>query len=535
MPNELERPTGAVVCPEVAAGAWLAAPDPAVVLDAGGLLESVNEAAALLFPGAETGGPAEAVLPAWLAGAGSAVPVSGQVDGRSFTAHPVRHEDGRVSWWLVEDTGLRLERERAAFLSEASNALLSSLNLKRCMEVTAELSARYLADAAVVISPVTRRRHPMTGCVRGGRPQHAELLMDPADVPGLSEALQGFPPVPSRWLDPQHAPAWLVPEGFGEVGSIVVTPLPGQGVPAGALVLLRHREREPFADSEEAFARLFAARAGAAMAAARLFAEQTSITEALMRELLPPVLPEVAGVEFAGGYRASQDTDRVGGDFYDVHPALAGGEETLAILGDVCGKGLEAAVLTGKVRNTLHALLPLAEDHHRMLGLLNGALLNSHNTRFVTLVLASVARDGTGIRLRLTSAGHPPPLVVRADGRVEEVPTAGTVIGVLPEIESVSAEARLEPGESCLLFTDGIIEAKGGPLGETMFGEERLRRVLGECAGMPAEAVAERVQMLASEWAGRNPHDDMAVLVITAPRGQHLTAVGGLGRGRYTT
>jgi serine phosphatase RsbU (regulator of sigma subunit) len=104
----------------------------------------------------------------------------------------------------------------------------------------------------------------------------------------------------------------------------------------------------------------------------------------------------------------------------------------------------------------------------------------------------------------------------------------------MPEVRATTADVTLSPGETCLMYTDGITEAKGGPFGDELFGELRLQRVLGECAGMPAEAVVERVQMLASQWVGRGAHDDMAVLAITAPRGQHLTAVGGHGRGRYT-
>jgi serine phosphatase RsbU (regulator of sigma subunit) len=191
-------------------------------------------------------------------------------------------------------------------------------------------------------------------------------------------------------------------------------------------------------------------------------------------------------------------------------------------------------VLTGKIRTTLRALLPMAGDHQALLKLLNRTLADRRDARFVTLVLASARREGATVRLRVTSAGHPPPLIVRADGRVEEADTRGSLIGVLPDIESTSADITLDPGETCLLYTDGIIEARGGPLGDAMFGEDRLRQSLTECANMPADAVVERIQMLASQWIGRGTHDDMAVLAITAPRGQHLAAVGGHGRGRYT-
>ncbi|GAA0644710.1 PP2C family protein-serine/threonine phosphatase [Kutzneria viridogrisea] len=527
------------------------APLAAVVVTAAGSVHAANQAARTVFAHLEAGSTLEEGLPSWLTdahhgfldqrGPGGRPQPTGRIGERSFEAHPVRLAGDSVVWWLVEDTdaqlarhALGLERARTAFLTEASSALLSSLNLRRCMEVVAQLAAEHLADAAFVIAPSYRRVFPSVRCLRGEEPAHVELQVDSQEVPGLAEALQGFPPVPSRWIDPAAAPAWLVPGEFGEVGSIVVTPLPGHGVPAGALVLLRAAEHAVFSQDEEVFARLFAARSGAAMSAARMFAEQVSINDTLMRDLLPPVLHQIRGVEFAGRYRASLDSERVGGDFYDVHPGTDEDVESLAVLGDVAGKGLEAAVLTGKIRTTLHALLPMAEDHSRLLGLLNDALLSADSTRFVTLVLASAVRRGPEVHLRVTSAGHPPPLIVRATGEVEEVPTRGPLIGVLPEVVVETAHIALAPGETCLVFTDGVTEAVGGPLGEEMFGEDRLRRVLAECGGMPAEAVVERVHMLAAQWIGRGGHDDMAVLAITAPRGQHLTAVGGQGRGRYT-
>ncbi|MFF1410732.1 PP2C family protein-serine/threonine phosphatase [Streptomyces sp. NPDC058289] len=518
-----------------------------LVTDDHSVLLFVNEAAGLIFPRARPGSSMADAVPAWLSSArarpaGAGIPtVQGPVDDRVYEAHPTVREDDTVVWWLVDDTdhrlareALRVERERTAFLTEASNLLLSSLNLERCMDVTARMAAEHLGDAALVIAPSRGRELPVVTCLRGGSPSSSRIGADPDQVPGLGEALQGFPPVPSRWIDPATAPAWLIPDGFGAVGSIVITPLPGHGVPAGALVLLRGIGSNRFSTEEEVFARLFAARAGAAMSAARLYAEQTSITDVLMRELLPPLLHQVSGVDYAGGYRPSKKHERIGGDFYDVHPASEDGDASLVVLGDVCGKGLEAAVMTGKIRNTLHALLPIAQDHQRILSLLNTSLLNSHNTRFATLVLASAMREGNTVRLRLTSAGHPAPLILRSDGRVEEAPTKGTLVGALPQVTAETVQVTLAPGETCVLYTDGIIEARGGPMGGTQFGEERLFRALSECVGMPGEAVVERVQMLASQWVGTGSHDDMAVVVISAPLSNHLSAVDGHTRGRFT-
>ncbi|MFB8122874.1 PP2C family protein-serine/threonine phosphatase [Streptomyces bacillaris] len=507
-----------------------------------------------LLPGVVEGAPLPDGL-SWLAGATAEVAadtvhqggtrrpaVAGEYRGRRFEAHPTRRANGEVVWWLVDQTAryaaeeaLTAERERTAFLAEASSMLLSSLNADRCMAATAKLAAGFFADAAVVVAPASGRRLPVTRAVAGGEVTQGQVTADPATVPGLAEALKGFPPVPSRWIDPMSLPDWLVPDGLPTtVGSVVVTPLPGHGVPAGALILLRTDTREEFSETEETFARLFAARAGAALSAARLYAEQHSITRTLMRDLLPPRLHRVHGVEFAGGYRPSNAHERVGGDFYDVHPGPTAADPSLVVLGDVCGKGLEAAVLTGKIRNTLQALTPMADDHERVLRLLNGALLNSDNTRFATLVLASVLRAGNQVRLRLTSAGHPAPLVVRNNGRVEEIPTHGSLVGALDQVTARTVGTVLLPGETCLLYTDGITEARGGPLGGELFGDERLKRALAECAGMPGEAVVEHIRMLAAQWLGDGGHDDLAVVAITAPPTTHLTAVDGHTRGRYT-
>nr|WP_157233895.1 PP2C family protein-serine/threonine phosphatase [Kibdelosporangium phytohabitans] len=504
-----------------------AAPSPVVVVGSDGTLVELNDAADLVFPTARPGLPLADAVPSWLARAhreSSGQPVRGLIAGRAFQAHATRLGDA-VAWWLIDETEeqrtkqlLEVERERTAFLAHASTLLLSSMNLGRCMEITAQLASEYLADAAVVILPPVVNKLTMVWRARGGQAVREVLAADPATVPGLDIALRGFPPVPSRWIDPASVADWIIPDGLGPVGSVAVVPLPGQGVPAGALVLLRTSSRAVFTENEEVFARLFAARAGAAMAAARLYAEQANITEILMRDLIPPQLRHVDGIEFAGGYQPSGVAERVGGDFYDLHPAGQAGRETFIVLGDVCGKGLEAAAMTGKIRNTLHALLPLATNHLRVLTMLNSALLSSHHTRFATLVFASAVRDGANVRLRLTNAGHLPPLIVRKDGTVEEAQTQGSLVGVLPTVHASTAVVHLEPGESCVLYTDGITEARGGPLGDTYFGEQRLKDVLAECAGIPSEAIVERVQMLAEQWIGDNHHDDIAVVAITAPR-----------------
>ncbi|WP_340557140.1 PP2C family protein-serine/threonine phosphatase [Streptomyces sp. GSL17-111] len=473
-------------------------------------------------------------VPGWLAEAhrglssadGEGDGYAGPVGDRRLEARPMPERDGTVVWWLLDvtdrvraDRELQQERERATVLAEVSTALLSALNVDRCLELIARTAADHLAEAVVVIASAKGRRYPLALARRGGPVTFDQQALDPARLPGLTEALAGFPPATARWIVPGDLPDWALPAGpHTPVRSVSVVPLPGHGESSGALVLLRSAARAAFDPAEEVFVRSFAVRAGAALSSARTFAEQAEISSVLTRDLLPPTLGPLDGVEYAGAYRAAQDADQVGGDFYDVHPRAGDGDETLVVLGDVAGKGLEAAVLTGRIRSTLLALLPFTGDHGRVLDLLNQSVLLSRHHRFATLVLASVRRGPEGVTLRMTSAGHPPPLVVRLNGSVEEVPTQGTAVGVVDEVSSRTVEAVLAPGEACLLYTDGVTEARGGPFGDEFFGEARLAKVLVECGGMLPHAVVERVQMVVGEWVGGGRHDDIAIVAVGAPR-----------------
>ncbi|MEE1941227.1 SpoIIE family protein phosphatase [Streptomyces sp. TRM 70361] len=539
------------------------APVPVFAVDTRREVSLVNAAARTLFPALAAGAPLAGAVPGWLADAdarrspGRSVAARGRVDDRSFTARATPLPDGHTAWWLSDVTrretarrSLRSAEEHTAFLVRTSTRLQSSLNPRRCAVATAELAAGELADAAVVVLPPRRHRLPLIR-VAVGRPAEEELLTaGPDELPGLAEALADFPSGPARRVDPGRLPEWLPPAGFGRPGAVLVMPLPGSGTPAGALVLLRRAPRD-FDEEEDTFARLFAARAGAALSAAALYEEQVTTVGVLQRELLPPVLPRLEYAQLAGAYRPAQTAQRVGGDFYDVRPATGPGRETGLVLGDVTGKGPEAAVLTGRIRHTLAALRLVEADHGRLLDLLNSVLLGHAGNRFATLVLASVeagghtgedpaegtaAGPGEGVTVRLTSAGHPPPLIVRDGGRVEPAATHGTLVGVLPKVSATTYTTVLRPGETCLLYSDGVTEARGGPRGDELFGEERLADALASCTGMPAEAVIERVLMLTSEWLAGQEHDyrdDIAMVAITSPHRAPLRTMGTPDPERY--
>jgi GAF domain-containing protein len=508
----------------------------------------VNPAASRLVPGLAAGEPSHAGPLGELISDASPdfVRFARLHAGRHLVGERRELGDDHYGWYVRDRTeevvraeALEAERARTAFLAEAGRRLSASLHMGRCLRTTAELAVGHLADAVVLVLPSSKRHNVWVSLAAGGtiaEETRPERML--AEVPGLIEALGGFPPIPSRWLDAAQAPSWLLPEGFGPVGALLVTPLPGNAEPAGALVLIRRAVDESptgpatFGPEDEMLARIFAARAGAALSAAALYREQVDTAAVLQADLLPPELPQPDGLELAGSYQAAREAMRVGGDFYDVFPPTATSPDTMIALGDVCGTGPEAAVLTGKVRQTLRALRLVETRPESMLKVLNKALLQAgRQHRFVTMVIGSVQRVEHGrVRMTLATGGHPAPLVLRLDGRVEEVPVSGTLIGAVDRTIVRPAEVELAPGELCLLFSDGLTEARGGPSGTELWGEPRLHDALAGCAGMPAAVTVERLRQLVSDWVHGGPRDDIAMLAVRAPARTALSLRGGGAR-----
>jgi hypothetical protein len=530
----------ALATPQLLRAALDATDDAVVVCTASGhTVLLVNAAAAELLPGLTEGSDAGAVpIPALAESiASGAETFTAEYRGRHLLGRRRRLGDDHVGWYLRDCTedlarqaALRAERDRTAFLAEAGRRLSASLHQRRVLRTTVELAVSHMAGAAVVVLPAGRRRCTWTRLVGGGVVEEGTLPESQiAEVPGLAEALGGFPPIPSKWLDATQVPAWLLPETFGPVGGLLVTPLPGNAEPAGALILARTGPAAEFGPDDEMLARIFAARAGGAISAAALYREQVDTTAILQADLLPPELPQPDGIELVGSYQAAEDGLSIGGDFYDVYGPTGFSSDTVIALGDVCGKGPEAAVLTGKIRQTLRALRLVEADPERMLRVLNQALLQSgRHHRFVTMVVGAIGRGEHGrVRLSLATGGHPPPLVLRLDGTVEEVPVSGTLIGAVPQLTIRPATVELAPGETCLLYSDGLTEARGGPSGHEHYGEQRLREALAGCHGLIAPAAVEAVRQLVSDWVRGGTRDDIAMLAVRAPSRTALSLRGG--------
>ena len=214
-------------------------------------------------------------------------------------------------------------------------------------------------------------------------------------------------------------------------------------------------------------------------ASRRAYHERDHVARVLQESLLPPRLPEIEGLDLAARYAPGEGM--VGGDFYDVF-AIGRGAYGAAI-GDVQGKDARAAGMTNVVRHSLRSSAQ-TRDPGAALAIVNRIVLQEQeptDPRFSSATLARLDRDGDGFAVRLSSAGHPPALVVRAAGTVEECHAPGTLLGITEEPELGVAGTRLGPGDALVLYTDGLIEARSAGIG--ILGEERVRELLEAEAG----------------------------------------------------
>lgn len=252
---------------------------------------------------------------------------------------------------------------------------------------------------------------------------------------------------------------------------------------------------------------LVRARQEAEAAAAR----SNRLAETLQRTLLPPSLPEIDGIEVAGVYHPAGDGTSVGGDFYDVFEISD--DAWGVVLGDVCGKGAEAAVDTALARYTVRASAIRTRSPRRVLTELHNAMDRSDTQGFCTAVYLRVRKRSNGIRLSVSVGGHHLPLIVGPDGSVEEFGEPGALLGMLGPPRLHDVNRVLAPGESLVLFTDGVLEARRG---DDFFGEDRIAALLQNCVDCSAEETSTRLAGAAIDFQDGDARDDIAVLVLRA-------------------
>ncbi|MDQ4084454.1 MAG: SpoIIE family protein phosphatase [Actinomycetota bacterium] len=236
-----------------------------------------------------------------------------------------------------------------------------------------------------------------------------------------------------------------------------------------------------------------------------------ALAHTLQQTLIPPTPPDIPGLDVAAVYRPAGAGDEVGGDFYDIFQV--GVDDWVVALGDVCGKGVEAAAVTALVRHTVRAAVVQLPTPGATLARLNQVLLDHETDRFCTIVLVRLRRVRGTWTVTLSAGGHPLPLLVGADGGASVLGRPGSLVGVLDTPAFHDVEAGLEAGESLLLYTDGVTE---GRRDGDFYGDDRLHASLAaqpRCAGSLVEGLLADVLHFQDD----RPRDDIALVAVHVP------------------
>ena len=294
-----------------------------------------------------------------------------------------------------------------------------------------------------------------------------------------------------------------------DVRALLGIPLIVKGRVRGVLHVGSLHDRR-FSEKELSLIGLAADRAALGIEHARIYERERSIAETLQRSLLPDRLPDIPGFDIAASYEAAGEGYDVGGDFYD---AFAVDGRWLVVIGDVCGKGPEAAALTALTRYTLRAEATHEPRPAALLGLLNGAILQQRSDqRFCTAACALIERSNAGVAaVTVCVGGHPLPLIVRADGRVEAFGRPGTPIGMVDDPSLLEETTTLAPGETIVFYTDGLLDAHAP---QRILGEADVAELLAASAGSSPSTLVSRLDRDVAGQSATPARDDVAIVAI---------------------
>ncbi|MGC4745244.1 SpoIIE family protein phosphatase [Micromonospora sp. DT201] len=407
----------------------------------------------------------------------------------------------RLSLHLENDRLRRADVRRQVwltFLAEASELLAQSLDVDLTMALVPQLVVPRLGQWCAVHTA------DEWGRLRLAAASHADESMLPQLHKVLAET--GPDSIQARLREASRSAA-QIPLGGPMEGFAV--PLIARGERLGTLAVGRHQRHRHDPD-EVAVLEDVARRAALAIENARIHAERRRVAQTLQQSLLPPVLPLVDGIGFAAEYVPTGDDAEVGGDFYDVVPLPDG--RWLVVIGDVSGKGVQAAAVTGLVRDVIRVLVGDGKPLPEALARLNETLVERGGGRYCTLALAAVGPgQGDELDVSLHLAGHDQPVLLAGAGGAGFVGTGGTALGLLDTITSPTAKITLAPGDSLIFYTDGVTERRRG---RELFGTDRLRDAAAPLAGYSADVVAARLRSAAINFSVEPPRDDIAILVL---------------------
>jgi PAS domain S-box-containing protein len=453
------------------------------------------------------------------------VRATGEERWSAVKAMPIADRAGTVAMAInvIEDITSHKRAELAQrFLSDSSAALGSSLDTAQVLRDVAALAVPEVADWCAVDLVVDGRIdrvaivHQDQAMVAMAEELSSRYPPDPRSETGVPAVLRSgsselYPEIPEELLRAatKDEEQYRLIQQIG-MRSAMIVPMVARGRSVGALTFVSGPSGRRFDQQDLELAEELARRCATAIDNSRLFSERAYIARTLQRSLLPAELPEIPGIEAAARFRPIGEGNDVGGDFYDLFES--GGRGWTVVMGDVCGKGPDAAAVTALARYTLRAAAMRERLPSRSLRLLNEALLRQRDDRrFCTVAYAYLEAHDGGVRIGVASGGHPLPMLLHADGTVEAIGEPGTLLGVLPDPNLEDRSLRLSPGDTLVFYTDGVIEGRGA---DVPFDEDALRELLAQCAGAGADAIAARVEEAAFAAQEGNPRDDIAVLVL---------------------
>ena len=411
---------------------------------------------------------------------------------------------------------------RLDLVTAATRLLLE--NVTHSESVTLQRCARLLADelAAWVIVDLVRGRRLRRQFVMGPEDQHSA---------GLARTVAATDPMPGSvaaavadsggsWLEAHaedHGILGTSPDGVPLLmllgaTSVLSVPIWDGDHAYGVLTLARQAGTGHFDMADLGLVEELGRQVALAIRVDRIVRQQTEIADTLRAGLLPRQLPSLPGVEVAAAHLAATGTPELGGDFYDVYPAGPAG--CRVTIGDVCGRGEGVAAVSAAARHTIRVVAHATPDPAEVLSRANEILLTeAFDGRFVTAVTAHAEWHDSSLRVALASAGHPGPVLLRADGRVQQTSGGGQPLGIFADAEQGREVLDLEPGETILFYTDGLSGACGPELG---YFDDQLAGEIAALAGQPPAQILARLQARAQAWCGGETHDDITMLALRA-------------------
>ena len=450
--------------------------------------------------------------------------------------------NGRETLCIVahDITERKRTEEAQRFLAEAGTTFSSSLDYRTTLASVARLAVPYLADWCVVdileedgsldrlamthqdpekvalARELEERYPPEPGAPRGVaqvlRTGQSELISE------ISEPL-----VEEAAYDAEHRE---ILQGLG-LKSYMIVPLVARGRTLGVISLVSAESGRRYGQAELELAEELARRAALAVDNARLYSGRIQVARTLQDGLLPSRLPEVPGVEVGVRYLSAGEGD-VGGDFYDLFDLRRADQNGSSdptsswgvVIGDVSGKGAEAAALLALARYTIRTLATRESHPSAVLDGLNEAILRQRREhadhKFCTVAYAKLeTNEGNtehGAKITVCRGGHSAPLLLKADGSISKLGPPGRALGVFDDANLTEWEAYLVLGDALVLYTDGVVEARS-PDG-LFFGEERLMALLRSSVALDASTIASRIEGAALNFQEQVLRDDIAVLVL---------------------